>query len=60
MKRKVFEPQLRGKLSLKRRTYAIVLKSLIYIASGITILLLLGIIGYIFYRGLPNVTWRRR
>jgi len=57
MKRKVFEPQLRGKLSLKRRTYAIVLKSLIYIASGITILLLLGIIGYIFYRGLPNVTW---
>lgn len=57
MKRENPTLQLNQKLSPKRRTYDIILKTLIYIAAGITILLLVGLIGYIFYRGLPHVTW---
>lgn len=48
---------LNQKLSAKRRSYDIILKTLIYIAAGITLLLLVGLIGYIFYRGLPHVSW---
>lgn len=48
---------LNQKLSPKRKAYDIILKALIYIAAGITILLLVGLIGYIFYKGLPHVTW---
>ncbi len=48
---------LDSKLSVKRRFYDAVLKTLIYLAALATLLLLVGLIGYIFYRGLPNVTW---
>jgi len=48
---------LNQKLSAKRRSYDIILKTLIYISAGITLLLLVGLIGYIFYRGLPHVSW---
>lgn len=45
------------KLSKKRRTYGIILKTIIYLCSIITVALLVVLIGYIFYRGLGNITW---
>jgi phosphate transport system permease protein len=57
MKSKAPVQALDSKLSAKRRFYDTALKILIYLAALITLLLLVGLIGYIFYRGLPNVTW---
>jgi len=48
---------LNSRISAKRRLYDTSLKALIYISAGITLLLLIGLIGYIFYRGLPHVSW---
>ncbi len=48
---------LESNISAGRRFKDVVLKVLIYLSAIITILLLLGLIGYIFYRGLPHVTW---
>lgn len=50
-------PKLNSKISANRRTKDVVLKALIYLSALITILLLVGLIGYIFYRGLPNISW---
>ena len=49
---------LNQKLSSKRRAYEIILKSLIYLSAAITILLLVSLIGYIFFRGLPHINWQ--
>lgn len=35
-----------------------VLKVLIYLAAGVAIALLVGIMGYVFVRGLPQVSWQ--
>ena len=35
-----------------------VLKALIYLAAGVAIALLVGIMGYVFLRGLPQVSWQ--
>ena len=35
-----------------------VLKALIYLAAGVAIALLVGIMGYVFVRGLPQVSWQ--
>ncbi|MEA4894832.1 MAG: phosphate ABC transporter permease PstA [Oscillospiraceae bacterium] len=48
---------LESRISAGRRIKGGFLKLLIYLSALITILLLVGLIGYIFYRGLPNVTW---
>ena len=45
------------KLSPRRRLYRDVLQALMYIAAGLTCALLLGLIVYIFYRGLGHITW---
>lgn len=45
------------KLSFRRRFYDKGLKSLLYFCAGLTCALLLFLIGYIFYRGLGNITW---
>ena len=45
------------RLSKKRKSYDTVIKGLLYIAAFITFALLVGLIGYIFYRGLGNITW---
>lgn len=45
------------RLSKKRKSYDTVIKSLLYLAAFITFALLVGLIGYIFYRGLGNITW---
>lgn len=35
-----------------------ILKALIYLAAGVAIALLVGIMGYVFMRGLPQVSWQ--
>lgn len=36
----------------------LILKALIYLAAGISIALLLGIVGYVLVRGLPHLSWQ--
>jgi len=57
MQTEIALPKLNKKISANRRTRDVVLKVLIYLSALITILLLLLLIGYIFYRGLPHVSW---
>ena len=45
------------KLPLRRRAFAILCKTGMYLAAGITAALLVFLIGYIFVKGLPNITW---
>ena len=45
-------------LSARRRIYNVGMRTLIYIAAAIVVALLLFLLGYILYRGLPNLTWR--
>lgn len=44
-------------LSARRRLYDRGLRVLLYLSGFITCALLVLIIGYIFYRGVPNITW---
>ena len=44
-------------LSTRRRIYDVGMRSLIYIAAAIVVALLVFLLGYILYRGLPNLTW---
>lgn len=44
-------------LSASRRVYNTMGKALLYLCAGVTCALLLFLIGYIFYRGLPHVSW---
>jgi phosphate transport system permease protein len=45
-------------LSARRRLYDRTLRALLYLSGVITCALLVLIIGYIFYRGVPHVTWQ--
>ncbi len=45
------------KLSLRRRVYDRGLRSLLWLCAGLTCVLLIFLIGYIFYRGLGNISW---
>ena len=44
-------------LSASRRFYDRTLRALLYLSGFITCALLVLIIGYIFYRGIPNISW---
>ena len=44
-------------LSASRRFYDRTLRALLYLSGFITCALLVLIIGYIFYRGVPNISW---
>lgn len=46
------------RLSQKRKVYNIAVRAALYLCAGITFALLVGLIGYIFYRGLGNITWQ--
>lgn len=46
------------KLSVRRKTRDRILQILLYVCGALTCLLLVLLIGYIFYRGLGNLTWR--
>ena len=45
------------KLSSHRRIYDRGLRTLLWLCEGVTCALLVFLIGYIFYRGLGNITW---
>ena len=45
------------RLSPRRRLYDKGLRALLWLCAGITCALLVFLIGYIFYRGLGNITW---
>ena len=44
-------------ISAKRKSRGAVLRGLMYFSAALTTILLVAIIGYIFYRGIPHVTW---
>ena len=44
-------------LSPRRRVYDRTLRAALYLCAGLTCALLVFLIGYIFYRGLGNITW---
>ena len=48
---------MKKKLPLRRRAFAILCKTGMYLAAGITAALLVFLIGYIYVKGLPNITW---
>lgn len=47
---------MQDKISLGRKIKSAVLNILMYLSAGTIALILLGIIGYILYRGLPNIS----
>ena len=40
-----------------RRTYGIVMKTLMFFCTALTCALVLFIIAYVFLKGIPNVSW---
>lgn len=44
-------------MNKKKRTSDTVLMCLIYMAAGFSVVLLLGIIGYVFFKGIGSVNW---
>ena len=47
---------MQDKISTRRKVKSAVLNILMYLSAGIICLILLGLIGYILYRGLPHIT----
>ena len=47
-----------GKRPARRRVYDGVMKGVVLLGAGLTIALLVALIGYILVRGLPHVTWQ--
>jgi len=47
---------MEDKISEKRKFKNMLLNALVYLCAGIIVLMLTGIIGYIFYRGLPKLS----
>ena len=45
------------KLSPRRRAYDMGMRALVWLCAGLTCVLLVFLIGYIFYRGIPGLTW---
>ena len=45
------------RLSPRRRLYDRGMRGLVWLCAGLTCALLLFLIGYIFYRGVPGITW---
>ncbi|MET0017302.1 phosphate ABC transporter permease PstA [Oscillibacter sp.] len=45
------------KLSAPRRAYDRTMRTLLWLAGGVTCALLIFMLGYIFFRGVPNLTW---
>ena len=44
-------------ISASRRAYNIILRVMTYLAAGLTCLLVLFLIGYVLYKGVPNLSW---
>ncbi len=49
---------MRQRRSARRRAYDLGLRAVLYLCAGLTCALLLFLIGYICYRGVPGLSWR--
>ncbi len=49
---------LKQPLSKRRRTYAFTMRLFMRLATGLTCALVLFLIGYVFWRGLPGISWK--
>ena len=45
-------------VSARRRTYGLVMKSLMLLAAGVTCALVVFMVVYVLYKGVPNITWQ--
>lgn len=45
-------------ISAKRKIKSAVLNALMYLSAGLICLMLLGVIGYILFRGISNISWK--
>ena len=48
---------MKQQLSPARRAYDLIARLLLYLCAALTCALLLFLIGYIFYRGIPGISW---
>lgn len=48
---------MQDNISIKRKIKSVLLNSLMYASAGVICLILLGMIGYILYRGLPHISF---
>lgn len=46
-----------GKISGSRKSYAFIMKLFMWLSVGLTLSLVLFLIGYILYKGVPHITW---
>ena len=49
---------MQDKISTKRKVKCAILNILMYLSAGIICLILIGLIGYILYRGLPHISFK--
>ena len=52
------ESRLNGRLPLRRRLFDNSMRAIIWLCAGLATLLVLLLIGYILYRGVPSITWQ--
>jgi len=45
-------------LSKRRRAYTLLMRCLMWLSAGMTCALVLSLIGYVLWRGLPNISWK--
>ena len=45
-------------VSARRRAYGLAMKSLMLLAAGLTCALVVFMVGYVLYKGVPNITWQ--
>ncbi len=45
-------------LSKRRKAYTLLMRCLMWLSVGITCALVLALIGYVLWRGLPNISWK--
>ena len=48
---------MQKKLPLRRRIYTGTIRTLMYISAGLTAALVLFLIGYVLWKGVPNISW---
>ncbi len=44
-------------MSQKRKSYIALMRGVMYVCSGLTAALLLFLLGYVLYKGIPNISW---
>ena len=45
-------------VSARRRAYGLAMKSLMLLAAGLTCALVVFMVVYVLYKGVPNITWQ--